>query len=303
MENEERKVFIDKLPVSEPVPVAKPNKNIQLAPIVQPMAVVPFVSFDGDDVDVKVQKSSVASEPEVAPTYESNGFYQEPQPQYYEEPQYDQYNHPAYYAPKGYGNQVKQYGQYGKKGKKKKSGKGPNRLAALLSFIFTLIAVAPFVLNYEKLGLSAKLPEFLRDMPDVIGGTLEIIKALQDKVIGIKDLFSFEMIGGVLLILGVVFLALNLIVSLIALIAGSRPNYVIMAVLVMMLLIAGACLVSIVAGGFDGSEFINWAKDYFGTKKFLKEYDFLITVVDGIAFLILEIIAFAVGSKNQYIED
>ena len=50
-------------------------------------------------------------------------------------------------------------------------------------------------------------------------------------------------------------------------------------------------------------EFINWAKDYFGTKKFLKEYDFLITVVDGIAFLILEIIAFAVGSKNQYIED
>ena len=49
------------------------------------------------------------------------------------------------------------------KGKKKKSGKGPNRLAALLSFIFTLIAVAPFVLNYEKLGLSAKLPEFLRD--------------------------------------------------------------------------------------------------------------------------------------------
>lgn len=140
----------------------------------------------------------------------------------------------------------------------------------MLSFIFTLIAVAPFVLNYEKLGMSAKLPEFLRDMPDVIGGTLEIIKALQDKVIGIKDLFSFEMIGGVLLILGVVFLALNLIVSLIALIAGSRPNYVIMAVLVMMLLIAGACLVSIVAGGFDGSEFINWAKDYFGTKNSLK---------------------------------
>lgn len=302
MENEERKVFIDKLPVSEPVPIAKPDKNIQLAPIVQPMAVVPFVSFDGDDVDVKVQKTSTP-EPETAPVYEDNGFYQEPQPQYYEEPQYDQYNQPAYYAPKGYGNQVKQYGQYGKKGKKKKSGKGPNRLAALLSFIFTLVAALPFVLNYGKLGLSDKLPDFLREMPDVIGVAIEIVNALQDKVIQIGDLFSFEMIGAVLLIAGVAVLALNLVISLIALIAGSRPNYVIMAILAMMLLIGSACLLSMVSHGFAADKFVDWAKDYFGTKQFLKEYDFLITVVDGIAFLILEIIAFAVGSKNQYIED
>ncbi len=299
MENEERKVFIDKLPVSEPVPVAKPNKNIQLAPIVQPMAVVPFVSFDGDDVDVKVQKTHTA-EPETAPVY-NEPEYQEPQPQYYQEPQYDQYNRPAYYAPKGYGNEVKQYGQYKKK--KKKSGKGPNRLGALFSMIFTLIALAPFVLVYEGFGLASSLPEFLQETPDIINYVINLIDSISNNVISVQDIFTGDMLGSTLLALGLVVLAINFLVSFIALLAGSRPNYVVMAIIVMLLLIFGICFYTAAMDGKGPNDLVSWVQEYFGSQDFLKDNWFLVTAVDGIAFLFLEIIAFAIGSKNQYIED
>lgn len=54
----DRVVFYGPLPVSNPCPIIKPNDKIQLQPTVQPVAITPYISLEGENESVADDKAA-----------------------------------------------------------------------------------------------------------------------------------------------------------------------------------------------------------------------------------------------------
>lgn len=272
MEEKERKVVIEKLPVSKPVPVEKPDTNIQLPPIVQPMAVVPFVSFDGDGDDVQVQVAADNYAPATVPAqdygYQDYGYqdygYQEPQQSYYDPYAYAQpaEQQPAYYAPQQYGNDVKQYGEY-----KQKSTKKGARFGGFLAFVAALIALAPFVLAYLNISITPYITA-----PNMYTEVMEIINS--------GNYLSNPPV--IPLVVGILLLVIGALSGLLSLMFGSRPNYVILGILVLVCMVFGAL----------------WKESFNFTRDLLTNYEVITLAGVGVIYLLLGIIAKAISAEK-----
>ena len=263
-----REAVIEKLPVSKPVPIEKPTKITQLQPIVQPVAVVPFVSFDDNACAVESQVQAV---PEVSQQAIPAA------PEAYQAPA-ESYAQPGYYAPQEYAadNQVRKYGEYsGRKAKR-----GP-RVGGFLCMLFSLIAVAPFAVAYFLEPNGGAWEISVLNVPNLIYSIMEVIKNT-----------DFTDIALLVTSAGILIIVLIFLMGLIGLLFGKRMIFTVLGILSFLLLAVGQVI-----------RITDTFNDFETIKTFWNDNQFLTVVAIGLIYCILTIIATAVSTRNRYIEE